>query len=232
MRLGLLALLMAIGGSPSHAVGEIGVGLDLGMDLPDGVANGSDVHFGPGVGLRVPVRLRLAENVAVRATGQVFVAGGQDRVEWMEGEQLVYSDDHWTMVTATHLLVGPEVALSGERVEPRAGVDIGMAWVQNWHSFGGATGSLLDPSQNDLADPKNIDPYSSQLRPAAGLHVGLHIPTALPLALDVEAGYVVSFLPSAALRKSGPELGAVRAPYGLNPLRVGAAVTFPFGHRP
>lgn len=228
----LWTLALAVGSNRALASGEVGVGLDLGVDLPDGVDSGSNVHFGPGGGLRLPLRLDLADGLAVRATGQLFVAGGQDRVEWREGDQLVYSDDHWSMLTATHLLVGPEIKAPVVPIDLRAGVDLGLAWVQNWHSFGGATGSLLDPAQNDLDNPNNIDPYSSQLRPAAGLHVGLHVPTALPLALDVEAGYVVSFLSSAALRKAGPELVAVRAPYGLNPLRIGVAVTFPFGHRP
>jgi hypothetical protein len=232
LKLSLLSLVVALGSTQAHAAGELGVGLDAGLDLPDGVESGSRVRFGPGVGLRVPVRLSLTDSVAFRATAQALVAGGQDRVEWMDEGTLVYSDDHWSMLTATHLLVGPEIRLPGMGVSPRAGVDVGMVWAQNWHSFGGVTGELLDPAQNDLDDPGNIDPYTSQLRPAAGLHVGLGIPTALPFALDLEAGYVVSFLSSAALRKAGPELVAVRAPYGLNPLRVGAAVTFPFGHRP
>jgi len=210
----------------------VGGGLDLVHDLPDGVFSTDHARFGFGGALRGLARYRFAQGVAARATLSTGFERGSDRVQWLENQGTVayYSDSHWTLLTATRLTVGPELSVQARSgLRPYGGADVGLAWVQTWHSFHGDTAILVDPSQNDVGNRNNIDPYVSQLVPAAGLHLGVAIEDVAPFAIEVEAGYYVSFLDQATLRKAPDEAEAIRDAFGLNVLHVGVAASIPIG---
>jgi hypothetical protein len=209
---------------------RVGVQAAVTRDLPDASLASGGARFDVGAGVVVPVRYALAPGADVRATLELSGASGADRVEWVEpgagGPVTWYSDAHWALYTAATLSAGPEFALGG-RVAPYLGAEAGAALVGTWHSFWGDTAPLLDPERNDLDDPDNIDPYTLQAVPAAGAHLGLRVGVPERLALEVELGYTVAFLPAAPLRKSTPALDASRSAYALDVLRLGLGISLP-----
>ena len=67
------------------------------------------------------------------------------------------------MAVGLGLTAGFDVVVPGDLpVSPYVGAVCG-AWIANYHSLGGDTQVLLDPSQNDLDDPGNVDPYTTQV---------------------------------------------------------------------
>ena len=159
-----------------------------------------------------------------------FHDGGQDRIEWSQynGEVSYYSDNHWTLLTQAGVAVGPEVTAWPERpVTPYMGASLGVSWVRHWHSFEGASAVLLDQTQNDLNRGSNIDPFTDQIAPASGFHLGVRFLELLPFAFEAELGYNVAFLRAAPLRKARPALNATRTAYGFNPIRIGVNAVLP-----
>ena len=230
----LIASAPLLGAPPALAGSlDLGVGLDLASDLPDGVWSTEHASWGLGPGLRVPLRWNLTDSVAARATLRAGFGVGSDLVTWDEydGAVTYYSDDQWAMFTATELSIGPElILLPGASFRPFLGAEVGLSAVQTWHSFSGdAAAALLDPEQNDLESGSNVDPYTSQLALASGLHGGLRWAVSKRLALEAEVGYNASFLREAALRKTPVEYDAVRSAYGLNVVRAGLAAVIPLG---
>lgn len=233
------AVLSTLALSTPAAAFDTSVGLALGatLDLPDRVSGGY-TRFNPGGGLAIPVRVRVGESAFLRAAVRLDAATGNDRVTWngVAGDQTVRlsSRDHWTLLTAAALTVGGEVrAPTDWPVLPLGGASIGGTWVGTYHSFGVSEGGvdtrpLLDPTQNDLEDPNNIDPWAGGLAILAEVHVGAAAPLSDSLELIVETGYGVAFLPEAELRKTPTALEARRSAFGWNPVRVqiGLAVTF------
>jgi len=234
----ILALALAV--IPATAVaaeGSVGVQLGATLDLPDRVSGGY-TRFGPGGGLAVPVRFRVGEHAYLRAALRLDAATGNDRVTWNEiaGDRTVRmsSRDHFTLLTAAALTVGGEVRAPVDwAIVPFGGASVGGTWVGTWHSFGISdsgvdTTPLLDPAQNDLGNPNNIDPWAGGLAVLAELHLGAAMPVGTGLELLFEVGYGVAFLPEAELRKAPPALQARRSAFGWNPLRIqlGAAFTF------
>ncbi|MFZ5482531.1 MAG: hypothetical protein ACOZNI_37560 [Myxococcota bacterium] len=217
---------LAVAGDPWR----VGVAAALTRDLPDASLASEGARFGFGGGIVVPVRYELAPGASLRATLEATGAQGTDRVEWTarsSGERvLYYSDAHWAMYGATTLALGPELSLRG-RVAPYLGASAGGALVATWHSFWGDSAVLLDPDQNDLDDPGNVDPWTLQGVPAAGAHVGVRIGAEDRVALEVEAGYTMAFLPAAPLRKSTPALDASRSAYALDVMRLGLGISLP-----
>jgi hypothetical protein len=216
---------------------SVGVLAGASLDLPDRVSGGY-TRFNPGGGLAIPVRYRIGESAFLRAAIRLDAATGNDRVTWngVVGDRTVRlsSRDHWTLLTAAALTVGGEVrAPTDWPVLPLGGASIGGTWVGTWHSFGVSdagvdTTPLFDPAQNDLDDPKNIDPWAGGWALLAEVHLGAAVPISDRLELLVETGYGVAFLPEAELRKAPAGLEARRSAFGWNPVRVqiGLALTF------
>lgn len=225
---GLLTGLL-LGGAPARAEVELGLGLDFATDGPAS-ATSTDARTGPGGGLRVPLRLGLGEGAWLEVALHGHLGRGQDRVEWTQYDGAVryYSDDHWTLVQRTALLVGPVVDLGrSERLQGKLGARAGAAAVAFWHSFHGDAAVLLDPTLGETDHDGAIDPYSLQAAPVADLSAGLRVGAAAPFAIELEAGYTVSFLSEAALEKARPELQAVRTATGLDAFRFGVGAIFP-----
>lgn len=237
MRCFILAALIL----PAPALaGDVALGALVGtsFDLPD-ASSGEHTRFGPGGSLSVPLRVELAPYAFFRATLRADAGTGRDRVSWaaVAGDQDVRlaSSDHWAMLTAASLTVGAEGRLPGEDlpVVPLAGFGVGGAWVATWHSFGVSdsgvdTTILMDPAQNDLADPNNIDPYAANLALLVDVYGGAAIPLSDSLDGVVEIGYSVAFLPGEELQKATPGLDAQRDAFGWNALRLQAGVSITF----
>lgn len=225
-----LALVAALVPGPARAAElALSVGADATYDPADAVEPLSDSAAGLGGGLRLPLRIGLGEGAWLRASLHAGLARGRDRVEWSQYDGAVryYSDDHWTLVQSTALLAGPQVDLGrGDGARPYLGAQVGGALVTGFHSFHGDAAVLLDPAQGDVTSGSHIDPYTRQLAPMVDLFGGLRLMPSSPVAMELEAGYSLSFLDQVALQKSRPELGAIRTAYGLDAVRVGLAAAF------
>ena len=230
MRNLLLATAVLLVGSPALAADlDVGVGVALAMDLPD-ASSAEYANFGPGPSLQIPVRIGLSEHARIRSTLRADLGIGSDRVTWaldVDGEQIrLRSDDHWAMFAAAGLTVGPEISLPVDGpVSPYLGAEAGGAWVGTYHSFGGETAVLLDPQENDLNDPGNVDPFTTQLAFLTDAHAGISVGDE-GVGFWAELGYSMAFLPAAELQKSPTNLDARREAYGWNPFRIGAGVKF------
>jgi len=208
---------------------EFGAGFDISTDLPDRGLDQGEARMGTGVTLRAPIRWTPHPAVAVRAEPFAGVHGGQDRVEWSQygGSVSFASEDHWTLLSQLGFRVGPEFSpFSGMLFQPYIGSSLGLSWARHWHSFQGASAVLLDPDTNDVNSGGNIDPYSDQVAPSVGAHVGVRFQELLPFAIEAELGYNVAFMSEASLSGARPALNAVRTAYGFNPVRIGVNAVF------
>jgi hypothetical protein len=211
----------------AQAATELGFGLQTGVDLSDAVFDDERAEFGLGGGFRIPWRRALADGVWVRTTLAGHLASGTDRVEWKDQGKLWFSDDHRAFVTALDLMVGPELGGQiSDDVAWRAGADVGVSRLNTWHSFGADAVVLLDPEQNNLYNSRNIDPYTGQWGAVAGIHSAGLFSVKPGVAIELEAGYRVSFVKEAPLRKTPEELDAIRVAFGLNLVQIGVGMVF------
>lgn len=227
-------VLLAVLTTTAHAAEpgdlSVGVGLSVVADLPD-TASGDHTRFRPGPGLALPLRYQLAPLARIRITPRLDLETGTDRVRWeqeIDGEPTsLYADGHWAALFGVSLSAGADLLLPLDLpVAPYLGAELGVASVTTWHSLGGVTQPLLDPEQNDLENPRNVDPYTTQATFLTELHAGADLPVSDRLAIWIETGYSVAFLNARPLRKTPPELKATRDPYGWNAFRIGGGIVF------
>ena len=201
-----------------------GFGLFGGLDLGDRF---SETTRFAGGGLSIPVRLEIHDAVRLRATLRAEMGWGTDRLTWSEevaGETVrVFDDDHSAILASGALSVGADILLPlGLPIGLYFGAEAGPAWFGTYHVLGGDTVVLLDPEQNDLERPTNVDPYTSQGALLSDVHFGVErVLVEDRLALWFEVGYSIAFVESRGLRKSPAELDAKREAYGYNALRAG-----------
>lgn len=226
----LLTVSCALSAAALAAEVDLGVGAALALDMPDRTSK-DYARFGPGPSLQIPVRVGLSDYARLRSTLRADFGFGSDRVTWgleVDGVPLrMASDDHWAMLAAAGLTVGPEVVLplSGS-VRPYLGAEAGGAWVGTYHAFGPEAEILLDPEQNELDNPKNVDPYTTQLAFLTDLHLGATVGTE-GVGGWFELGYSAAFLGARPLNKAPESLDAQREAYGWNPIRLAAGVRIP-----
>jgi len=216
----------ALAASPDAV--RVGVEIGASWDLPGSQSTQAAV-FSPGPTIAIPLRVALTDQTRLRLAVRGDTATGRDRVTWASPAPgptvTLYDDDHFAMPVLGTALVGLEVVLPLDTpLEVTLGVDTGVAWVGTFHSLGGATRPLLDPAQNDLQDPNNIDPYTTQLAWMNGVDVGLAVPFGDGLHLTVRTGYSGAFLNARTLQKTPAALDAQRAAYGFNPVRLAVGV--------
>ena len=221
-----LALLVC--GGQARAAVELGVGADASLDLPDRALPQDYAAFGAAPSLRLPLRWSSASGVGLRATARLTRATGWDTVVWQEaGGTLTYvSTDHQADLLAGELTLGPELrvgASRGAKIQPYLGAEAGALWAHVAHHFSGAAADSLTGGD----ESKVLT--SSQLRPTAGAHGGIRWSPTARFALELEAGYNVSFLNEVALKGTAGVREATVAELGLNAVRLGAGATFSLG---
>jgi hypothetical protein len=209
----------------------LGVGLGLSADLAD-AASAGETRLRPGPELTVPLRLRLLDPLRLRVDLSVTYASGVDELTWQDSAEGVPvrrtdADSHAAFFGGVRGSAGLEVQipLSG-RVRPFFAADVGVAGVGMFHALREEAAVLLDPAQNDLGDPGNIDPYTIQ--PALWTHAAVGATAQLNdrLELVVELGYGSAFVGSRALAKTALAQDARREAFALNPLRAMVGVAW------
>lgn len=223
----MILLLSTLSLAQTPAKPDLRVGAMAGIIAdPADAFGGGATSYAPGGALVVPFRWNIRPGTSLRAALDVDAAGGRDVVTWTESDAAFQSSDHWSMVTAARLFLGPELAfLPDAGWTPYVGGGVGGGPVWNFHSFGGDTALLLDPAENSLDDDGNIDPFTVSWVPGVEVHGGVRV--GRRVALEVELGYAASYIPAAPLRKSPPELGARRTAYALDLARVAVGVSAP-----
>ena len=218
----------------SGQAADMSLGVQLGgvADLPDAVSK-EHTKFGLGPSFGVVYRVHLASYARVRAGVQAHLATGNDRVTWdaeVEGENIrLYDQDHFSMVAGVAFTGGFDVLVPKELpITPYFGGDLGGLWMGTYHSFGGDTQVLLDPSQNDLDDPNNVDPYTSQIAWLTEFHIGLEKTFGERVFMNLEAGYQMAYMGEKALKKTPEEYNARREAYGWNAVRFGLGLGLMF----
>jgi hypothetical protein len=226
-------LLMSVAfGSASAAELDVGVGVGAGMDLVD-PASGTHTRFGPGPVIAVPVRFELSPRVHARANAVFEIGVGTDRYTWsvgVAGEDVrLATDGHFALASVGGATVGTDVVLLDGSASQRglsmyAGVGLGGAWVGTFHSFDQDSVELMDQEKNDLNDPNNLDPYSSQgvwlTEVRAGVEWG-ETPRAY-----LELSFGGAWVAEASLRKTYDAYDVKRSAYGWTPVRLVGGVWF------
>lgn len=213
-------------GSSAMAGSEVSLGLSLGVggDLGDRASAGQ-TRLGVGPTLSVPLRVRIVDPVRFRADLSLTEASGLDQLTWtgeVEGVPVRFTDDdgHLAIFGGLGLTVGFEaqVPLAG-RARPYLALDAGVMGVGMFHALREASSVLLDPEQNDVGNPRNLDPYTIQATVVGDLALGTSIRATDRLEVFVEFGYSSAFVGPKALRKTPSEADARREAFAFNPLR-------------
>ena len=216
----------------AFAGSSLGVGASVGYDLPGPAADGG--AFGVAPGVQVPLTVSSGERVRWRFGLRGELGTGSDRVSWSEvvdgAASRVTDTGHFALLATTALTVGPELALpSFGGVTPVFGVAAGPALAATFHAFDAEADFLLDPAQNALTDPGNLDPYTLQAALCTELHLGLR--GGGRVGWWVDAGLGATWLGAAPLRKSLPGVDAQRDALRWDPARVTGGVSFALGAR-
>lgn len=206
---------------------ELGVAAGVLADLPNAAPIGNDrSSWFPGGELRTTFEANFGA-AGLRATWVSAAGPGADTVYYYD-ERWKVSDDHWAFLASSGLLVGPAVRFPATSpVQAVFSASAGVMALGTFHDFGGETQILLDPEQNDLDNPDNIDPYTLQALPVFDLAGGFR--TGKRVALTVELGYTAAHVPAKVLEGSPSEAGAKRTALALNAVRLAVGVTVPLG---
>lgn len=233
MRQWVLSLVLLGAVQSSHAT-DMSIGVQLGgvLDFTDR-ASAEHTQFGFGPALALTYRLRFSEYARARFGVQSHLATGSDRVSWeveVDGEPVrLHDDEHFAMVVGLGVTAGFDVMVPKDMVvTPYFGGDVGVSWFGTYHSLGGNTQVLLDPGQNELDNPNNVDPYTSQFAWVTEFHVGLEKGFGDRVLVHLETGYQMAFLDAQPLKKASEGYDAQREAYGWNALRLGLGVGFLF----
>jgi hypothetical protein len=146
----------------------------------------------------------------------------------IDGERVqFYSEDHHAFLAAAGLLVGPEVRVPlQESLSVHFGAAVGVSWVGTYHSLTESSQILFDLEVNDLTNPGNIDPFTSQVALCTDIFAGASFTLTEKLFLQLELGYAAAYVGEEALRKAASDLEPTRAAYGWNPFRAGIGIQF------
>lgn len=223
-------------GAPSAAVaGDVAsLGLSVGLvgDLRDRASQG-ETRLSPGVSVAVPLRLSVLDALRVRADLHFSTAWGDDQLTWTRtvGDSSVRLQDAGSQTAYVGVLglsVGIEahVPVKGA-VRPYGYATVGVAGVGVYHALRGETAELLDPAQNEIGNPRNLDPYTLQAALEAGAGLGVSARVSRKVEVWFETGYSGAFVGPATLRKTAPSAEARREAFAWNPLRASVGVVFP-----
>lgn len=220
-------LLSALASGPAWAGPDVSVGLAAGVavDMKDAASEGQ-TRLGAGAEVRVPVRVQLLDALALRADLRLASGSGVDQLTWtaaVDGVPIRFTDEdaHLAILGGLGAELGLEaqIPLKG-RARPYLFGEVGVLGVGMFHAMRGGTAILLDPTQNDLGNPRNLDPYTLQAALDAGLGAGLLVRAGERVEIRVELGYSSAFVGPRALEKTAPEQEARREAFAYNPLRA------------
>ncbi len=217
-----LILAAAIAFAASVELGATaGVAGDLADDPPAGDGRAS---LGPAGTLRTRLEVGFGA-AALRVQVAGLTGPGRDTVYWWE-DGWQSSTEHWTWLGGVTVGAGPMVRVPVSRsVQFGAGATAGVMGVGSFHDFGGSTQYLLDPAQNDLDDPDNLDPYTIQAVPSAEMVASLRLGHGL--AAELELGYTLALVPAADLSGTPPESSARRTAFALGAVFIALGVSAP-----
>jgi hypothetical protein len=230
-RLGFLLACAAPGAAWAGVDVWMGVGAGVADDLGD-AASAGETRLRAGPAAVVPVRFGLSPWLRLRVDLRFEVGFGVDQLTWDE----VYDgavvrrtdgDTHRAFVGALGGELGLEVQVPvNGPVRPFLAASAGVVGVGAYHALSEDTAVLLDPEQNRLGEPGNLDPYTVQPAVSYGVGAGAAWRARDRVDLWVEIGYGGAFLPAKALRKTPVDLDARREAFAWNPFRATVGVLF------
>ena len=209
----------------------MGIGAGVVADMGDR-ASGESVDFGVGPQLVVPIRIDTTDWLRVRIDLGLEGGWGLDQLTWSRdimGEATRFTDDgqHLAIIGVLALDAGIEADIPLRGIaRPYLGATLGVGGVGAYHAMRGETAILLDPEQNDIGNPRNIDPHTVQAVLRTGVSLGLRIRASDKVAVYAETGYSAALVGQKALKKARPELDAQREAFAWNPLRGSLGVVF------
>ena len=227
----IMVLSLAFGHTTAFAGdAQVGLMLEPGIDLPD-PASADHTRFGLIPAVSVPVEINLTDTVALRINPRLSFASGKDRLNWevpIDGESVqFYSVDQRAFLAASSLIVGPIVSVPlEESLALYFGAGVGLSWVGTYHSLTAGSQVLFDLDANDVANPGNIDPFTSQIAVGTDLCTGVALALDENLSFKFELGYAAAYVGERELIKSPSGIGATRSAYGWNPIRAGVGLQF------
>ncbi len=219
----------------------VGVGAGVQSDFMDrGVVT---THLQPGPTLSVPVRVALTPSVMLRTGVRLGFAQGIDMLTWgtaVDGLSVRVEDDgtHKAFGLSALAEVGLDVAAPVRGpVAPYAALDLRGGWAGMYHALAGNSRVLLDPAQNNLGSPSNVDPYTASGTLGGGVGLGVRADVGAnktstgraPLSIEAEVGWSGAWWGAAEVRKAPPELDARREAFAWDGLTAGVAVVGWFG---
>lgn len=214
--------------SPAAAKVPVSMGLGAGVavDLPDR-ASGEDTRLGVGPAMVIPIRIEALDFLRVRIDLRFEMGMGVDQLTWSEdidgvSVRITDDDQHRAFVGNLALETGFDVLIpTGGKARPYLAGAVGIGMVGSYHALDGGSAVLLDPDQNELGDPNNIDPYTLQPALLASAGLGLSIAVSERVDLWLETGYSGAFIGPRPLRKTSPDMDARREAFAWNPIRAG-----------
>ena len=113
--------------------------------------------------------------------------------------------------------------------QPFIGGSVVVAWVYVWPDLGIDEAVILDAGENNLGDPDNIDPWSSQGPEVGGeVYGGFHINPDDVFRMVFEFAYLNVYVEEALLTKATEGFEAKHQPFTLSQFRFGWGIEFKF----
>jgi hypothetical protein len=113
--------------------------------------------------------------------------------------------------------------------QPFIGGSVVVGWVYVWPDLGIDEAVILDPNENNLGDPDNIDPWSSQGPEVGGeVYGGFHINPNEVFRFVFEAAYLNLHVEKAFLTKATEGFEAEHLAFTLSQFRFGWGIEFKF----
>jgi hypothetical protein len=222
----------------AHAAPRFGVGGAVGLQTDFLDRGRVDTRLQPGPVVAVPVRIAATPSVTVRTGLRFGFAQGVDTLTWgttVDGFTARVEDDgsHKAFAVTGLAEVGLDVAAPVRgRVVPYAVVDLRGGFAGMYHALAGNSRVLLDPAQNNIGSPSNVDPYTTSGTLGGGLGLGVRTalgggaaaPREAPLSLEVEVGWSGAWWGAADVRKASPALDARREAFAWDGVTASVAL--------
>jgi hypothetical protein len=190
---------------------SVGIGGGVASDMADpAVDTAAGARFSLGLGVQLPVRVRVGANSRLRFDLGYQAARGEDRITFEIDDEVRFLDGQPAAMNAATAAVGGDLFFGRTPVYVGAGMGVGLFVVG--HAVSGGPPELGE----NLA--------SRQFAPLADAHLGAYQPVGDKVAIWLESGYSMSFLDGRALHTAG--LNAQRAPFGWNAVRLSLGVSY------